>query len=225
MLPQQKVRFGWPIILPIMLFFIACGGESVEEKMNRTIQEAVNSAAEGVAGQNVEELDKKLREAVASLDSAKLSNVEAVNFRELKKLFPAQIAGLPKGEESGETSQMMGLGISTTQATYGSGSPKVLLKITDTGGAGVLLLSLASFANLNIDREGPEGSERTLDIDGHKAIEKVVRKNGKISSSLTVMVRERFIFGLEAEGLEADALQSAFRSIDLRALPQPESTQ
>lgn len=226
MITMLKVGKVWPMMLPMMMLFVACGGETMEEKMNRKLQEAVNTAAETVAGQQVDvnELDQRLREAVSGLDSAKFNNVEPVNFRELKKILPAEINGMPRSDESGETSNMMGIGISTTEARYGTGSPSMLVKVTDTGGAGVLLLSLASFTNLNIDKEGPEGSERTLEIDGHKAIEKVRKNGGALSSSLTVMVDQRFIVSLEGQGMDAAPLAEAFRKMDLSLLPKPEST-
>ncbi len=220
------------LCLPLLLFatiiLASCGGETVEEKVNRTLGEAVNSAIENASGSevNTEQMQEALKEMgqnMDSLDLGKLGDVEVINFRDLKPLMPERLAGLSRTQHLGETNGVMGLEISEATATYGSGDKMVEAKLMDTGGAGVLLLSMAAFANMKIDKETAQGSERTYTLDGYPAYEKYSNKNGSLSSSLTVLVNKRFVVSLEGKGIDAKALADGFREFRVSSLPTREA--
>ncbi len=203
---------------------IACGSETLEDKVNRRLGEAVNSAVEQASGTEVNEqqLRDVLDEAGRSLDSLKfdkLSDVEVIGFRDLKPLMPSSVAGLSRTEHLGETNGVMGLEISQASAVYGTGERRVEAKLLDTGGAGMLLLSMASFSKLKVDKETADGSERTFTLDGYPAYEKYSSKGGRVTSSLSVLVKDRFVVTLEGTGVDAEALSMGFRQFQLSPLP------
>ena len=208
----------------------ACGGETVEEKMNRQVNETLSGVLERASGTEVsrEQLDSAMRALgrnMDSLDLGGLSDVEVIGFRQLKPLMPDRIAGLPRTEHLGETQGMFGLTVSEATAVYESGERRVEAKLMDTGGAGVLLMGLAGFTNLTVDKETAEGSERTLEIDSYPAYEKVRREGSRTISSLNVLVNRRFVVTLSGEGVDSAELTQGFRAFRLSTLPQAASNE
>ena len=207
-----------------MLVLTACGGETMEEKLNRRLSEAVQEATAAASGVDSDSVGAVMNSVLRGLDSVKfdkMGDVEVINFRELKPLLPSRTAGLAQEKITGETQSMFGLTFSQVQARYGTGSEQLEIELTDSGGAGMLLSSMAGFTNLKVDKETEDGSERTLELDGHKAYEKERNRNGKLSSSLAVLINDRFILNLNGDGLTAAQLREAYEDIDIAALPVP----
>ncbi len=214
------LQLGWVAILQLA----ACGGESVEEKLNRQVNEAVGGVVERAAGVKVDQasLDSMLEGFGGSLDSVDLGKLKSgpvIGFRELKPLMPETVAGLARTEHLGETNGVMGFNISEATAVYGEGERRVDAKLLDTGGAGVLLLSMAGFAKYKVDKETADGSERTFTLDGYPAHEKYSAVGGKTTSSLNVLVNDRFVVSLDGQGVDAAALTAGFRAFRLKDLP------
>jgi len=212
------------LLLPALIVMVgilsACGGETIEEKLNRKISEAVSEASgTEVDVDNLKDAVKQATEKLENLDLNAMDDVEVINFRELKKLMPADAAGLARTKHIGETTGAMGFTFSKAEASYGDGDKRVDATFIDSGGAGSLLMGMAGFANLNVDKETEQGSERTLDIDGNQAYEKYANRNGRITSELSVLVNERFIVTLKGKGVDVDALMSTYRDFDLGSLP------
>ena len=196
----------------------SCGGETIEEKLQRQVTEAVGQAA-GVEI-DAANIEKAMGDLASAFDSTKLVNVEVMNFRDLKPFLPATAAGLPRTEHLGETQGAMGFTISTANAVYTAGERRVSAELTDTGGAGVLMLSLGAFSTFTVDKETASGSERTFKLDGYPAYEKTSTAAGAVSSELKVLVNDRFVVTLEGQGVDAAALTGAFREMNLGSLPK-----
>ena len=219
LLPSIRVAVAGALLL---VGGLGCGEESVEERVNRRLREAISEAAG--ADVDLDSLGESLRRAAenVNLDSVRfegLGDVEVVPFRELKTLMPERIAGLARERHFGETKSMFGLRYSVAEAVYGSGERQVEASLTDAGGGGAVIRSLVGFTAFEVDKETAEGSERTFDLDGYRAYEKVRTRGGRTESSLTVLVDDRFVVSLRGEGVDAGALTAAFRDFDLAALP------
>ena len=222
MLKPRLLRSRLLISSVLLAGLAACGGESVEERVNRRLQEAISEATGGDV--DLDSLGEALRRAAENveLDSVRfegLDDVEVVPFRELKALMPERVDGLARERHFGETKSMFGLRYSVAEAVYGSGERRVEASLTDAGGGGAVIRSLVGFTAFEVDKETEEGSERTFDLDGYKAYEKVRTRGGRTESSLVVLVNDRFVVNLRGEGVEGEALVTAFRDFDLAALP------
>ena len=219
--PILPILFG----LPVLLALGACGEETLEERVNRRVREAVS---EGLGAElDLDSLQRQLGRVVEGLDSVNvegLSDVEVVGFRELKPLMPEAIAGLPRTKHFGETQRLLGLEFAQAEAVYeGDGGRRVEAKLIDSGGAGVVVTSLAGFSGWEVDRETETGSERTFELDGHKAYERVEqRRDGRTDASLSVLYGRRFVVLLEGEGVTADELAAGYRAFRLAGLPTGE---
>lgn len=214
------------LFLISLSLLLACGDETIEERVNRRLNEAISEAAG--AEVNLDSLGEALKRTVEGIDTdsiniSGLSDVEVINFRDLKKRFPASVAGLAIGKHVGETNKMLGIKFSQSEATYGSGDQRVEAKLIDSGGAGILLASMAGFTGFEVDKETEYGSERTLTVDGHPAYEKYSTRNGKTTSSLSVLINKRFVLSLEGMGVTAEQLTDAYKEFDLSDLPDQET--
>ena len=209
-----------PALLVMASVFTACGGETIEEKLSRKLTEAVSEASgTEVNMENLQDAVKQATDQLENLDVNSVSDVEVINFRELKKLMPESAAGLERTKHIGETTGAMGFTFSKAEARYGDGDEKIDATLIDSGGAGMLLLSMAGFASLNVDKETEQGSERTLKVDGNPAYEKYSNRNGRITSELSVLVNKRFIVTLKGKGVDAKALMDVYEDFDTSSLP------
>lgn len=217
------MRLLFPALLILASVFASCGGETIEEKLNRRISEAVSEASGAeVNMENLQDAVKQATDQLESLDVNSVSDVEVINFRELKKLMPESAVGMERSKHIGETTGAMGFTFSKAEAQYGEGDKRIDATFIDSGGAGMLLLSMAGFANLNVDKETEEGSERTLEVDGNPAYEKYSNRNGRVKSELSVLVNKRFILTLKGSGVNADELMDVYKDFELSSLPVKE---
>lgn len=142
--------------------------------------------------------------------------VEPVDIDQLKPLLPDTFAGLAKLSSKAEKSGVVGLMISKASARYGDHAEKnVSLDISDTGGAAGLL-SVASWVNVQTEKEDDNGFERTMNQDGRMVHEKSSKRTGR--NEFTVIVASRFVISAKGRGVDLDTLKSAVNEIDLATL-------
>ncbi len=147
------------------------------------------------------------------------TQVELTDFRALKEMLPASIAGLKRVEASGERSSAMGIQISQAMATYRDGNREVRVKISDMGAMQHMMGLATVWMRQEIDREDERGYERTTRYQGHPAYEKMERlDNGTTHAMLHVMVHDRYMIELEGTNVSIDVLQAALEQIDLSRL-------
>ena len=144
--------------------------------------------------------------------------VEPVDFRELKAILPESIAGMKRGEESGERAAMGGMKVSHAQARYSDGgTTRLRVKITDTGSlSGFAGMAGAAWAMVDIDRETDRGYEKTSTVDGRKMHEKWNTKDKR--GEVDVIVASRFIVEVRGTGIEMKDLKESLKVIDFKKL-------
>lgn len=144
--------------------------------------------------------------------------VEPVDFRELKALLPESIAGMKRGEVSGERAAVAGIKASHAQARYADGGgTRLRVKITDTGSlSGFAGMAGAAWAMIDIDRETDRGYEKTSTVDGRKMHEKWNTKDKR--GEVDVIVASRFIVEVRATGIEMKDLKQTLKAIDFKKL-------
>ena len=142
--------------------------------------------------------------------------VEAVSIEQLTPLVPDQFAGLAKQSSNAERNGLGGIMVSKAEATYGDGAGKsAKLEITDSGGTAGLM-GLASWANLQGERENDQYSERTERIGGRLVHQRMSKTGG--SHEYNVIVGDRFIVTAEGDGIDFAALRNAVSALDLQKL-------
>lgn len=144
--------------------------------------------------------------------------VEPVDFRLLKDLLPDSIAGLKRGEVSGERAGAAGIKVSHAEARYGEGGgTRLRLKITDAGTmSGFAGMASAAWAMVDIDRETDRGYEKTSTVGGRRMHEKWNSKDKR--GEVDVIVGGRFIVELRGTGIEMNELKQAVSAVDFKKL-------
>ncbi|MFO1410641.1 MAG: hypothetical protein U1F06_09755 [Steroidobacteraceae bacterium] len=182
--------------------------------------------------QGMEEAGKRAEQANKSGDAAAAAqaaggvlaaalggkgNVESLPTDRIKAFLPESLGGLARTEISAQrNAAAMGVQMSEAEATYSDNAGQsVRLKVADMGGVAGLA-ALASWANIEEDKQTQDGYEKT-----YKSGDRMIHEqwdNGSKSGEYTVIVGNRF--SVEASGNAAgiDALKGAVESVDLGAL-------
>lgn len=166
----------------------------------------------GEAARQVEQAAQKMGEALAVG-----SQVEPIDFRELKLLLPESVAGLKRVRSEGARSNVMGIASSRTLAAYEDGKgARLEIELIDAG----TLTGLASVAfgwiHVEIDKEGDGGYERTTTLAGRKAFERYSKKDR--AGELDVMVAGRFVVSARGTGIDMKTFREALGKLDLDRL-------
>jgi hypothetical protein len=125
---------------------------------------------------------------------------------------PETFAGLPRKDLQTERGGAAGFVTTKVQGVYGDDSGKsARVEVLDTGGVAGLM-GLASWMNVQGEKENSERRESTR-RDGKRLIHEEQNKKGG-SSKYTVVLNDRFI--VEARGnVDYGQLKSAVNSLDL----------
>ncbi len=134
---------------------------------------------------------------------------------QLKGFLPDSLAGLKRTRGSSEKNGIGGIMVSRSEATYGDGSGRSIdLEVTDTGGASGLV-GLASWANVESEKEDDAGVERVRKEAGRYVHEKISRTG---ANEFGVVLGERFVVTARGHGVTFDELKAGVGSLDLARL-------
>ena len=155
--------------------------------------------------------------ALQGLSAASASNSAAVvNFRELKKLLPASVAGIKRTRAEGQKQSTMGITVSYAEAEYANDGASITVKITDTTGTGFMAIGAAAITMTEIDSESDDGFERTATLQGYKGVEKY--NSAAKSGEIQIWVAGRFMVEVSGNGVTFESLSKAVAALDLKAL-------
>ncbi len=134
---------------------------------------------------------------------------------DLKAQLPDALGALKR--ESFETSggAAMGIQSSVAKATYVNGDQRAELTISDLGGLGGLA-SVATWANVTVDKETPDGIEKTYK-DGGRTIHEQYRKDGS-HSEYTVILKNGVIVETSGDKVDGATLKSMASAVNLDAI-------
>jgi len=134
---------------------------------------------------------------------------------DLKAQLPEALGALKR--ESFETSGGAAMGISTSvaKAGYVAGDQRAQLTISDLGGLGGLA-SVATWANVTVDKETPDGIEKTYK-DGGRTIHEEYRKDGS-RSEITFILKNGIIVETTGDKIDGATLKSMASSVNIDAL-------
>ncbi len=134
---------------------------------------------------------------------------------DLKAQLPDALGALKR--ESFETSGGSAMGILSTvvKAGYAGGDQRAQLTITDLGGLGGLA-SVATWANVTVDKETPDGIEKTYKDSG-RTIHEEYRKDGS-HSEYTVILKNGVIVETTGDKVDGSTLKSMASAVNLDAI-------
>ena len=156
------------------------------------------------ASKNVSDALKNLEKQINKEEGEEV--VEPVSFRDFEKYFPEKVEGYKKTDFGGETTSSMGFTLSQARAKYVKGDDKgVTVQVTDAGGFGAAMVSLASWSMLRIDKEDSNSLERTGKLNGHKSYEKWDKRNNR--SEVALIIDDRLLFSAQADDMSLEDLR------------------
>lgn len=185
----------------------SCGG-SREEKTNDEASVSTVGALSAMKemGNQAEEMQKN-------------GNVETVDFRQLKELLPNEVDGLARKEATGEKNGTAGFTISTAVGKYGNTDDSETIEITlIDGGGSPMMMGLAAWSMIDVDKETEHGYEKTSTMGGNKSYEKY--DNADKSGELAVFVNKRYVVTAKGHGVGMDKIKSALEDLDLKKLAE-----
>ncbi len=205
-------------VLAAALLLLAAGCERESAKPADTgsrIGEAARQMGEAARAGDMAQVGSAMKQMGEALSGS--VRVEPVDFRTLREWMPGRLAGLPRQDAEGQRTNVMGLATSKARAVYGDGKgARIVLELTDAGTlTGVAALAVA-WINVEIDKEGDSGYERTTTMAGHKAYERY-SKAGR-SGELDVLVAGRFLVEAKATGVDMKTFKEAVAKLDLSRL-------
>jgi hypothetical protein len=182
-------------------------GKAMEQSSNKIDEAAKRGDANGQAAAALEGL--------GTLFSGG-KHVEPIAIDQLKPFVPETFAGLPKKSSKAEKTGIASLMVSKAEATYGDDAGKqVTLEVSDTGGASGLM-SLASWAGIQEEKEDDYGSERTQKVGGRLVHEKSSKRGG--SNEFGIVLGDRFVVSASSAGVGLSELKAAVTGLDLGKL-------
>jgi hypothetical protein len=182
-------------------------GKAMEQSSNKIDEAAKRGDANGQAAAALEGL--------GTLFSGG-KHVDPIAIDQLKPFVPETFAGLPKKSSKAEKTGIASLMVSKAEATYGDDAGKqVTLEVSDTGGASGLM-SLASWAGIQEEKEDDYGSERTQKVGGRLVHEKSSKRGG--SNEFGIVLGDRFVVSASSAGVGLSELKAAVTGLDLGKL-------
>lgn len=163
----------------------------------------------------VEEYAKEMENRIKEL-----KGLTPVSKDVMKSSLPEEIQGMKR--ISYEVGEMSAMSIASGKASYSSeeGNRKISLEIMD--GAGEAASGLASILLLAFqtdkDSENESGFERTIDLNGSRALVKEKSYGDTKNSEIQWVKDKRFIITFKGDGYTYDELASIHKSLDLSNL-------
>ncbi|MBN1482995.1 hypothetical protein EH223_13755 [candidate division KSB1 bacterium] len=146
------------------------------------------------------------------------SNVEPVDYEDLKKMLPTKFAGFKQTDNHGGRKSMFGLRISQAEATYeGKKEGRIEISIIDYGSVkGIAGKAVGAWMSAEIDNESDDGYEKTTEFKGYKAFEKYSFKDKK--GTLSVIIAERFLVDVDGNGVDMSDIKKGMSGVNLKKL-------
>ena len=194
------------LLLPALLltFLLTACGSKEEKKDEESVSMLGTASAIREMANQAEDMQKN-------------GPVETVDFRVLKELLPANAGGLPRKEVSGERNGAAGFTISTAEGKYANDDESQTIELTIVDGGGTpMMMGLAAWSMIDMDKEDDNGYERTTKMGDNKAYEKY-NQNDK-SGEIAVLINKRFVVTVEGRGVTMDKIKDALNGLDLDKL-------
>lgn len=148
------------------------------------------------------------------------SDVQPVDWRDMKTLLPDDIAGFDRIDWEGHNKQAIGIRLATIKGDYERGDDRMHVAVVDLGSLSGLATAGYDWLDAHIDSETSRGYERTQEIEGYPGFVEVEYGSVRDEMSAVVIVEDRFVVAvnIEGENLDDDLLMDAVDDIPLSRL-------
>jgi len=223
------------IVGAISAMFVGFGALSTFGRPGGSFSVNTPSGQVTVDGSAIDAASKRMQAAQARIEAAQKSGDPAsagaalgemmgaltgaggtpIPVADLKAQLPESLGALKR--ESFETNggQAMGISSSIAKAGYAAGEQHAQLTITDLGGLGGLA-SVATWANVTVDKETPDAIEKTYK-DGGRTIHEEYRKDGS-HSEYTVILKNGVIVETSGDRVDGATLKSMASGVNYDAI-------
>lgn len=151
------------------------------------------------------------------------AKVTPVDFRKLKELMPAELAGVKRSGNEGEKTSLGEFSFSRAEAAYekpepGEKDPNVRVEIVDYGAAQGMAAAFTMWETLDVDRESDEGHEKSIKVKGQPGME-TFTKEGQ-SGNVQLYVAKRFYVNVTTNNVPAEELKELVESLPIEKLAE-----
>lgn len=197
----------------------SCGGNNSTDQQDTDDKGVVEQMTESASAlKNLSKLEEYGKELESRMNELKA--LKPVSNDVLKSVLPETIQELKRS--SLNVGEMSALGFANAKAEYKNedGSKIVNIDIMDGAGEGAASIVSLVFLGLNAEKEEitDTGFEKTMDIEGTRALVKEESDQGVKDSEIQWVHDKRFVIKLEGEGYSLDELTALFKSLDLSSL-------
>ena len=191
--------------------------ESNEEtKEERGLIENISEASSAV--KNLSKFEQYAKEMEQRMNELKKLN--PISKEALKLAIPEELAGLKRN--SYNIGEMSAMSIASAKADYISAETDKQLSLEIMDGAGEAASAMASIMFLAFqtdkDSENQDGFEKTIDLNGSRALVKETTYNEVKNSEIQWLHNKRFILTLKGKALSYDELAEIQKNLDLSDL-------
>ncbi|WP_077921626.1 transposase [Spirosoma sp. 209] len=191
-------------VLVLAVSLTGCGNKEEEKKDEASV------SAMGA-------MDAMKEMAAQAEEMGKNGPVETVDFRSLKELLPEEADGLTRKEATGEKNGAAGFTVSTANGKYANSDESETIEISLVdGGGSAMMMGLAAWSMIEVDKETENGYEKTSTMGGNKTYEKY--DNADKSGEIAMLVNKRFIVTAKGRGVSMEKLKATLDDVDLAKL-------
>lgn len=156
-----------------------------------------------------------------SADAKESKKNTSVDFRKLKELMPAELAGIKRTKVEGQKVSAAGFSISQAEGSYEKDAdkddaPKITVTMMDYGSNQEIAAATAAWANADLDQESDNGYTKTVKVAGHPGLETWDKENK--TGNLQLYVSKRFIVTVNVEHMDPAQIQKAAKALPLDKL-------
>jgi hypothetical protein len=148
---------------------------------------------------------------------------QAIDFRKLKEVLPAELNGLKRTEASGEKNGFGGMSVSTAKGEYKKAKdqddekePSISVEILDYGGVEVAKGLAMGWTMAEIDKESDSGYEKTVKVKGNPGLE-TWEKEGT-HGPVQLLVGSRFFLNVDTRTIDSAQVLKVVESMPLDKL-------
>jgi hypothetical protein len=145
---------------------------------------------------------------------------EAVDFRKLKELMPAELNGLKRTECNGERNKIGDLSISQVTATYkkgdDDGAPRIEVQVMDYSNIEMAKGMATAWSTVEIDKESDSGFEKTIKIKDNPGF-LTWQKDGK-HGQVQLLVGGRYVVNVQTDNIASEQVVKVAEGLPLDKL-------
>lgn len=153
-------------------------------------------------------------------DDAAAPKTEAVDFRKLKELMPAELNGLKRSDCKGEKNKIGEMSISQVTATFkkddNDGSPRVEVQVMDYSSMEMAKGLAAAWTAVEIDKESDDGFEKTVKVKDNPGF-LTWQKDGK-HGQVQLLVGKRYIVTVQTDNVPSEQVIKVAEALPLDKL-------